>query len=139
MWFLSLTKKKTKMNKVTDDIDDESFISPYFFEVKKRFDISKLSFYLKKITLLKKSIILWTLVLLLQKQLGNKKNPTIFIQCVKMAMWFVNVGKITLVKKKHNIKRWSEYYIFPRDSEPARHLKKPFQLCFCLKTLPQVF
>ena len=67
------------MNKVTDDIDDESFISPYFFEVKKRFDISKLSFYLKKITLLKKSIILWTLVLLLQKQLGNKKNPTIFI------------------------------------------------------------
>ena len=46
------------MNKVTDDIDDESFISPYLFEVKKRFDISKLSFYLKKITLLKKSIIL---------------------------------------------------------------------------------
>ena len=46
------------MNKVTDDIDDESFVSPYFFEVKKHFDISKLSFYLKKITLLKKSIIL---------------------------------------------------------------------------------
>ena len=51
-------------------------------------------------------------------------------------MGFVNVEKITSVKKKRNtIKRWSEHDYLTNDFEPARHSNKHINHGFTWKIL----